>query len=851
MRQISKGVMAGALLVGVLVAEAPTAGAATEWSGELIPIPGWTDGAAQGINDDGVVVGDVYVDDVGYRGFVWDPADGLTILGLLPGVTVEAGGESFAVGVNDLGLVVGNALAANDQGVAVGHHAFVWESATGMTDLGLLAGTDPEAGNSYAADANNAGQVVGWGTVELGYDRPFVWTESAGMVELPLLAGHVWGKAHAINDSGQIVGESVGYLGDGSAEWRAVLWEGGSVVDLGTLAGAEPYMNRANDINASGWIVGRSSNAAVLWHPTEGIVELPMPAGGGYDASVANAINDSGQIVGGVRTVVGARPVLPSLWEGETVTVLPTPYGTGGGDYPRAYDLNAAGVVVGSASIGRDEQPARWTSTEVPDDTEPPVLTLPADMPAEPSGLEGAVVDFAVSATDAVDGVVPVVCDPASGSTFPFGETIVECSASDAAGNTANGSFKVIVVDTTGPVITVPDDMKVDATGPAGATVLYVVSAVDVAHGVASLSCTPPSGAQFPVGPTTVQCSATDTVGNTSTASFSVEVVALPVNQPPVAMPSRVATDEDDPVSFTLQASDPDGDPLTFTITQQPVHGRLSCSGRTCTYTPDRDWNGTDALTFRVSDGQLSATARIDIAVRRVPDRPRFNSISTSPSVAWHDDWGYEGATRQLYVTFTDPDGQNPNNFDITVYWDDGSSTNIRSGQITRAGDQYSFEVSHAYKRFGTKSLQVRIIDQTIPEASANRRHDVAVYDAPLTGSRLSGGRATVGRKWQSSSGSPFVVACVFDANPYGLKADLSAVIRWGDGTQSAGKVVDASYTVVHNGESVTTCAGGWDFAIAGVHTYRTAGDFTMRIEVTSEGGSSTVATVTNFEVRR
>ncbi len=62
-------------------------------------------------------------------------------------------------------------------------------------------------------------------------------------------------------------------------------------------------------------------------------------------------------------------------------------------------------------------------------------------------------VNFITSATDTVDGSVPVSCTPPSGSQFPFGSTAVQCSATDAHGNTATGMFFVKVQDTTPPVI--------------------------------------------------------------------------------------------------------------------------------------------------------------------------------------------------------------------------------------------------------------------------------------------------------------------------------------------------------------------------------------------------------------
>jgi hypothetical protein len=56
-----------------------------------------------------------------------------------------------------------------------------------------------------------------------------------------------------------------------------------------------------------------------------------------------------------------------------------------------------------------------------------------------------------VTATDDVDGPVPVVCTPPSGTRFPLGITSVSCTAQDAAGNTATGGFTVTVRDTTPP----------------------------------------------------------------------------------------------------------------------------------------------------------------------------------------------------------------------------------------------------------------------------------------------------------------------------------------------------------------------------------------------------------------
>ncbi len=87
-------------------------------------------------------------------------------------------------------------------------------------------------------------------------------------------------------------------------------------------------------------------------------------------------------------------------------------------------------------------------------DTTPPAITLPSVPETEATGSDGAAVSFSATATDIVDGTVPVNCVPPSGSTFALGTTTVACDSSDAAGNTSSGSFAVTVVDTTPPDIT-------------------------------------------------------------------------------------------------------------------------------------------------------------------------------------------------------------------------------------------------------------------------------------------------------------------------------------------------------------------------------------------------------------
>jgi hypothetical protein len=115
-----------------------------------------------------------------------------------------------------------------------------------------------------------------------------------------------------------------------------------------------------------------------------------------------------------------------------------------------------------------------------------------------------------------------VICNPPSGSTFPIGTTTVPCSATDASGNTATGSFTVTVRDTTPPTIT---GVPADITANAGATVTYATpTSSDLVDGSVPVTCLPASGSAFPAGTTTVNCTATDAHGNSAHATFHVTI---------------------------------------------------------------------------------------------------------------------------------------------------------------------------------------------------------------------------------------------------------------------------------------------------------------------------------------
>jgi hypothetical protein len=156
-------------------------------------------------------------------------------------------------------------------------------------------------------------------------------------------------------------------------------------------------------------------------------------------------------------------------------------------------------------------------------DTTAPVVAAIANIIKEATA-PSTVVSFSTTASDLVNGSLPVTCAPASGTGFVVGTTPVSCSATDAKGNTGTMSFTVTVVDTTAPVFGSVPDITAYATSPAGATVNYSVTATDLVSGTVTATCTPASPHTFALGSTQVSCTAKDAAGNAATKSFAVKV---------------------------------------------------------------------------------------------------------------------------------------------------------------------------------------------------------------------------------------------------------------------------------------------------------------------------------------
>ncbi len=232
------------------------------------------------------------------------------------------GPNSMAFGVNETGETVGAAQGSdpnsedfcgfNAYGLPHSNTSclpFVWRYG-GMTRLPTLGGPDGAANM-----INRQGDTVGFAetTVQerncsVFQFKPVVWRDGKAHA-LPTFAGDPDGVAAWINDKGQIVGSSGTCAPFNSnsqlylSENHALLWENGTVIDLGNLGGTGGIAgNHACAINNRGQIVGHSelrndtSFHGFLWSKETRMQDLGTLAGD-Y-ASIAVGINDRGTVVG-------------------------------------------------------------------------------------------------------------------------------------------------------------------------------------------------------------------------------------------------------------------------------------------------------------------------------------------------------------------------------------------------------------------------------------------------------------------------------------------------------------------------------------------------------------------------
>lgn len=302
------------------------------------------------------------------------------------------------------------------------------------------------------------------------------------------------------------------------------------------------------------------------------------------------------------------------------------------------------------------------------------------------------------------------------------------------------------------------------------------------------------------------------------------------------------------PTITSLSPSTADEGAPGFTLT---VNGRGFVDGSTV------EWNGQALQTTFVSTGVLQAVVPASLVAEEgnasitvfnsVPgegssnavtftilDAPLTNTtpVKTLTSVEGHN------TGLQVVATFADDNPNAPvSDFtNTTINWGDGTTSLAIIGLVSR-GVTAAFEVvgSHVYAEEGTYTVTVQV-------------HDVGGQSVTSTNTKFSVGDAalvdetpvTTKSAVQNSTTGYVILATFLDTNPQAPLSDFNhtTTINWGDGTTTAGIV-----------EVVSASASGTTFQVVGLHTYASAGDFTVLTNIADVGGSTLTSGRTTIDV--
>ena len=243
-----------------------------------------------------------------------------------------------------------------------------------------------------------------------------------------------------------------------------------------------------------------------------------------------------------------------------------------------------------------------------------------------------------------------------------LGVQTVKVRVSDLLGNMAEQSF-VVAVRTSSLVPTISSAPLTE--GAVGQTYVYAVAVANPSKSPLTYSLrVAPAGMQMDaalgvitwtpnanqIGPAVVSIQVRDAVGNFSSQTFSVLVLAGASNRPPVAV-STASIDAvvGQPYVYTMVANDPEGGTVNFALRSAPSGFSMNPSTGVVTWTPSTTDVGTVSIVLTATDpvgGIAVQSIQIDVrAANRLPVVRSNPTLKVSP-----------GATYQYDVVATDDD---------------------------------------------------------------------------------------------------------------------------------------------------------------------------------------------------
>jgi PKD repeat protein len=296
-----------------------------------------------------------------------------------------------------------------------------------------------------------------------------------------------------------------------------------------------------------------------------------------------------------------------------------------------------------------------------------------------------------------------------------------------------------------------------------------------------------------------------------SSQEFTWTVTQANPTVPTMTNPGTQVDAAGDSVVLPISASDSDGDSLTYTamglpdgLTIDPFSGVI-----TGDVASDAVSSTPYAVTVSAADGNgEAASQRFEWIVNDSQVAVQVSPVSVE-----------EGASFALQATFTDTDvvDRQASDYTATVNWGDGNTDTLVSlvdgttdEPINGSAGQFTISDAHAYLQPGSYPIQVTVKDPAGQSWVGTTTATVSA--APLT---VTGGLV------DDAVPGVFVtqaLASFTDANVADPAGSYTAIIDWGDDTQSAGVISGTD----------------GDFVVSGTHDYAAQGNYPVAVTVTN-----------------
>ncbi|MGB1464963.1 MAG: Ig-like domain-containing protein [Alcanivorax nanhaiticus] len=196
--------------------------------------------------------------------------------------------------------------------------------------------------------------------------------------------------------------------------------------------------------------------------------------------------------------------------------------------------------------------------------------------------------------------------------------------------------------------------------------------------------------------------------GTLSSANVSASLAFAAQNDDPViseGATGNYATNEDNSLTVTLNASDVDNTELTMIASEQPLHGTLDISGTTVVYTPELHYYGVDNYTVQVQDGAGgTAEHAFNVTMVSVNDVP---AIEQGDAVNLTIDEDNTPIAFTLQLNASDVEDGTAN----TLAWSLFSAASHGTATVTGSGPVPQIDYTPNANYFGVDSFIVRVSD--------------------------------------------------------------------------------------------------------------------------------------------